>query len=176
MKPLLLIDVDGPLNCYAASNNTVNKHNRRNPDHQFRSHKLLGYKVWLSRWHGEELNKLADVFDLTWCTTWEHDANNLIGPKIGLPELPVIEFDKEWPLRSFSDQPDRVYYKTPTVVEYAAGRPFAWVDDEISAWDDKYVVGHHGGPAHLLKIDPSTGLTQEHFNTLASWATGLETS
>jgi hypothetical protein len=25
-------------------------------------------------------------------TTWEHESNEFIGPRIGLPELPVIEF------------------------------------------------------------------------------------
>lgn len=166
MKPLLMIDVDGPLNPYANSNNQLRK------GKQFHVYKLLGFKVWLSRWHGEELNKLADTFELTWCTTWEHDANSLIGPRIGLPELPVIEFDKTWKLPS---RGDGTYFKTHDVVKYAAGRPFAWVDDEISTHDDLYVAAFHDGPAKLLKIDPVTGLMAQDFDTLSDWAASLET-
>lgn len=161
-RPLLLIDVDGPLNPYARSNRQLRK------DPQFTLYKLLGFPVGLARGHGEELLKLADAFELTWCTTWEHEANRLIGPKIGLPDLPVIVFPK-----SLSDHDVRVYFKTPTVIEYAAGRPFAWVDDEISQWDDQYVNKHHDGPAKLMKIDPATGLTQWHFDQLAAWAARL---
>lgn len=169
-RPLLLIDVDGPLNP-DVSNNTMNKHNRQNPDRQFRSHRLAGYKVWLSRWHGEQLLALADRFELTWCTTWEHEANEWIGPHLGLPELPVIEFDKNWKLPS---RGDGTYFKTHDVVEYAAGRPFAWVDDQISEYDEKYVAERHNGPVRLLWINPAAGLRQPDFDTLASWAASLE--
>lgn len=167
-KPLLLIDVDGPLNPYAATPDTMNKFNRRNPDKRFEVHKLLNFKVRLTPWHGEELTKLADLYDLVWCTTWEHDANTMIGPRIGLPELPVITFPK-----TLTDHDARVYFKTPTVVEYATGRPFAWIDDEVSTWDSTYVEKHHDGPSNLMFVDPVTGLTNEHFNALTDWADTL---
>lgn len=163
--PLLLIDVDGPLNPYGNSNNQLRK------GKEFRLHKLHGFKVWLNRWHGEQLLKLADAFELVWCTTWEHDANALIGPRIGLPDLPVIEFDKTWHLPS---RGDGTYFKTHEVVEYAAGRSFAWVDDEITAYDEQYVTEHHDGHAKLLQISPVEGLRQPDFDTLAAWAAALE--
>jgi hypothetical protein len=31
-------------------------------------------------------------------------------------------------------------------VDYAGGRPFAWVDDEQSELDQTYVIAHHQGP------------------------------
>lgn len=174
-RPLLLIDVDGPLNPYVATPNTMNKFNRKNPDKRFEAHKLLNFKVRLTPWHGEELTRLADLYDLydlydlVWCTTWEHDANSLIAPRIGLTELPVIEFDKHrLPSRS-----DGTYFKTHNVVRYAAGRPFAWIDDEISTWDSTYVEKHHDGPSNLMFVDPVTGLTNEHFNALTDWADTL---
>lgn len=161
-RPLLLIDVDGPLNPYARSNRQLRK------DPAFTLYKLLGFPVGLARWHGEELLKLAEHYDLVWCTTWEHRANDLIGPKIGLPDLPVVEFPAS------PRKPDaRIYFKTPTVITYTAGRPFAWVDDEISQWDDQYIGEHHGGRSKLMKIDPVTGLTQEHFDELTAWAPTL---
>lgn len=169
-RPLLLIDVDGPLNPYASSHNTMNKRNRQaGVDRRFVLHRLLGYKVWLNKWHGHQLLTLADQFELTWCTTWEHDANVYIGPRLGLPELPVLEFDKK---RIGSD--DGTYFKTHEIVAFVAGRAFAWVDDEIGDKDQAYVTQHHHGPAKLLQIDPATGLTQDHFDTLATWAAALE--
>lgn len=168
-KPLLLIDVDGPLNPYARSNNQLRKtgSSKSNTpvEERFHLYKLLGFKVWLNRWHGEQLLTLADRFELAWCTTWEHNANSLIGPRIGLPKLPVIEFPD-----SPSKPSARIYFKTPYVIQYAAGRPFAWLDDEISSWDEKYIQQHHNGPALLLWVDPITGLQQTHFAELADWA------
>lgn len=161
-RPLLLIDVDGPLNPYAQSER------KKARDKVFTRYLMLCYKVWLRRWHGEELLKLAEVYDLVWCTTWEHNANKLIGPKIGLPDLPVIEFPAP------PSKPDaRLYFKTPTVVEYAAGRPFAWIDDEVTHWDVDYVGVCHDGPSFLLPVDPATGLLQDHFDRLAAWAASL---
>ena len=165
-RPLLLIDVDGPLNPYAASNNTINKFNRQNPARGYRTHKISGYKVRLARWHGTSLKALDHIFDLAWATTWEQQANTEIGPRIGLPDLPVI---------SFQDLPDQppvpgLYWKTSTIVDYCKGRPFAWVDDEISRIDEQYVTDRHHAPAKLLKINPATGLTPEHFDELEDWA------
>lgn len=161
-RPLLLIDVDGPLNPHARSNR------KKGREKIYTRYRLLGYDVWLWRWHGEELLKLADSYELVWCTTWEHQANELIGPKIGLPDLPVINFPAS------PSKPDaRLYFKTPTVIEYAAGRPFAWIDDEVTKWDIEYVETLHGGPAKLIPVDPGTGLTQTHFDQLAAWAASL---
>lgn len=159
-RPLLLIDVDGPLNPYASSGNQIRK------DKRYHRYRLLGFVVWLNRWHGAELKKLP--YDLVWCTTWGHDANNLIGPRIGLPKLPVIEFPE-----CLNDHDARVYFKTPTVIEYAAGRPFAWIDDEISKWDYEYIKKHHDGPSNVMYVDPCTGLTEHHFAALTEWADTL---
>jgi hypothetical protein len=163
-KPLLLIDVDGPLNPYA------NSHNQLRKGKVFHPYKLLGFKVWLSRWHGEELLKLADLYDLVWCTTWEHDANSLIGPRIGLPRLPVIEFNKTWKLPT---RADGTYFKTHEVAKWVTGRPFAWVDDEVSQWDDAFFQDVCEAPYLLRKIDPVVGLADEDFVALRAWAEGV---
>ncbi len=161
-RPLLLIDVDGPLNPYATSN----RQHRR--DKIYREYKLNGFHVWLNRAHGEQLIALADRFELTWCTTWEHDANTLIGPRIGLPQLPVLEFDKRRVIWRGGK-----YFKTHEIVAFAAGRSFAWIDDEITDVDREYVTAHHGGPALLHHVDPRLGLLPDDFDALAKWAAPL---
>lgn len=164
-KPFLLIDVDGPLNPYAGSNTQLRK------GKQYTMYTIQGFQVWLRRWHGEQLLALTDVFDLVWATTWEHQANTDIGPKIGLPELPVIEFAKRLP-----DVPPEpgLHWKTAVIAAYALAhnRPFAWVDDEVGVKDGIYFVKWCRDPFLTLKIDPITGLTDEHFTQLREWAEG----
>lgn len=162
-KPLLLIDVDGPLNPDRTSSGRRKGYTRHRmaPDGKT-------YTVYLNHGHGAELMHLP--YELIWATTWEHHANEWIGPHLGLPKLPVIEFDKTWPLPSRSDG---TYFKTHTIVEYAAGRPFAWIDDEISGHDTAYVEAHHPAPALLHRISPRDGLMVRDFNVLAEWAASL---
>lgn len=68
--------------------------------------------------------------------------------------------------------PDGTYWKTQYVVEYAAGRPFAWVDDEIGAPDREWVLRQGATEALLRWIDPGIGLLPPDFAALAAWADG----
>lgn len=180
MKPLLLIDVDGPLNPFDAPPHRrpagYSTH-RLKPDGWIAQHpgvpeqRVKPLRVWLNPAHGPALMSLP--FELVWATTWEHDANEWIGWRIGLPRelnLPVIEFGDQYVTR-----PDGTYVKTWRVVEYAAGRPFVWVDDQITDIDRAYVDRHHDGPALLHCVDPRKGLTDADFAVLADWAAGLTT-
>lgn len=168
-RPLLLIDVDGPLNPYAA------KPTQR-PE-GYTTHRMMTdswrargarkpLRVWLNPGHGPALTALP--YELAWCTTWLDEANEWIGPHLGLPVLPVVPFQELWSPRS-----DGTFWKTWDVVRWAEGRPFAWIDDEITDTDREYVAGVHQGPALLLTISPRTGLLPEHFEQLADWATNL---
>ncbi|MFD8078981.1 hypothetical protein ACFV3E_40780 [Streptomyces sp. NPDC059718] len=126
--------------------------------------------VWLNPAHGPAL--MALPFQLIWATTWEGEANDWIGWRIGLPrdvDLPFIAFGSQ----DQPPRPDGTYIKTWPIVEYAAGRPFAWIDDQIGEADHEYVAEHHGGPALLHEIDPDTGLTDADFRALAEWAESL---
>src|SRR5690349_9172578 len=82
-RPYLLLDVDGPLNPYRAK--MIPPGYALHDIHE-------GEKTWtllLSQQHGVELNALATSYELVWATTWEHGANRLIAPRLGLPDLPV---------------------------------------------------------------------------------------
>ncbi|WP_435601301.1 hypothetical protein [Streptomyces sp. C10-9-1] len=172
-RPALLLDVDGPLNPYGAPSH-------RRPD-GYTTHRLdpltgdgvtrwttlhrRPLRVWLNPGHGQELLRLG--YDLVWATTWVHEANTMIGPNVGLPELPYIAWGSE---QERSQVQPPLYWKTPFIVEWAAGRPFAWVDDEITDADREYVAQHHDGLALLHRVDPRLGLLHEDFIVLAAWA------
>lgn len=167
-KPLLFLDVDGPLNPWAAKPSRrpegYETHRMRPSGWQHPRQKPL--RVWLNPSHGPQL--LALPVELVWATTWAHEANEWIAPHIGLPSLPVVE----WP-ELHADRADGTYFKTWDLVEYAAGRPFAWVDDEIGAADRDFVTANHRGPALLHAVSPSLGLLDDDFSALAAWATSL---
>ncbi|GAA3957925.1 hypothetical protein Aau02nite_08250 [Amorphoplanes auranticolor] len=62
---------------------------------------------------------------------------------------------------------DGRHWKTAGLVRWAAGRPFLWIDDEITDADRRWVAAHHPGRALLHRVDPRTGLTDADFAVLA---------
>jgi hypothetical protein len=57
----------------------------------------------------------------------------------------------------------------PGLVEWAAGRPFAWVDDEVTEIDRAWVEAHHPGEALLHRVEAWQGLTDADFDVLHAW-------
>ncbi|MER6310956.1 hypothetical protein [Streptomyces sp. NPDC001657] len=162
--PLLFLDVDGPLNPWLAPPH------RRPRGYTALRMRPAGWepprpalRVWLNPDHGPLLMGLG--FRLVWATTWRTEANTWIAPVLGLPELPALD----WPEMHRRD-PDGVHWKTRHLVEAAAGRPFAWVDDEIGPPDLTWIARHHPGPALPHRVDPAGGLLPDDFATLRKWA------
>ncbi len=175
-----MLDADGPLNPYEAM-----------PDHRpdgYREHFLMPpswaaqeeiriaasprvreprpLPVWLNPGHGARLLSLP--FQLIWATTWEAEANEFISPLLGLPDLPYVAWETPRPV-----QRGRGCWKTSEIVAWAAGRPFAWVDDEITRADRDWVARHHAGPALLHRVDAESGLGADDFASLSAWAAEL---
>ncbi|GAA2385214.1 hypothetical protein Cme02nite_72040 [Catellatospora methionotrophica] len=113
--------------------------------------------------HGPQL--LALPYDLVWATTWTDEANEWIAPVLGLPELPVVD----WP-QPRSAVRDGVHWKTRRLVEWAGGRDFAWVDDEVSDADTAWIGAAHPGRALVHRVDARLGLRDGDFTALAAWA------
>jgi hypothetical protein len=154
--PLLFLDVDGPLLPFGGG--------RRS---ETRDADPYAHLARLD--HAVGLRLAALPCELVWATAWEDDANIEIATRIGLPRLPVVQ----WP--DSSDERERVdawfglHWKTRTLVDWAAGRPFAWVDDEITDADRAWVSANHPGQALLHHVESSRGLGDEDFATLGVW-------
>ncbi|MFI6350364.1 hypothetical protein [Streptomyces sp. NPDC050560] len=171
-RPLLFLDVDGPLNPYAArptrrppGYTTLRVPTARLPGPRLTARTL---RVRLNPRHGEAL--LACGYDLCWATTWMAAANTWIGPVLGLPPLPYVDFGDDLLARTA----DGVHWKTRALVAYADGRPFAWVDDEQSPGDRAHVAAHHRAPALLHHVSPRVGLRDHDFAALIDFANSLD--
>ncbi|MFC7245929.1 HAD domain-containing protein [Catellatospora aurea] len=158
-RPLLFLDVDGPLIPFGIP---VPAATTEPPLDD--AHPLLAR---LDPGHGRLLAALP--CDLVWATTWLDDANEVIAPRLGLPRLPVVD----WP-DDEDDSPGRVHWKTRGLVAWAAGRAFVWVDDELTDHDRDWVAAHHEGRALLHRVDPRRGLEAADFAAIRDWLAALE--
>lgn len=153
---LLFLDVDGPLlpfggNLPCGSPQTVGAPH-------------------LARLRLDAGPRLADLpCTLVWATAWLEDANTEIAPLLGLPDLPVLAWPEPTGAQEREDQWLGLRWKTRTLVTWAAGRPFAWVDDEITDADRDWVCAHHRGLSLLRSIEASRGLTDQDFAALNAW-------
>ncbi|WP_128432591.1 HAD domain-containing protein [Streptomyces cyaneus] len=119
---------------------------------------------------GVRLARLAAIgCELVWATTWMDDANDVVAPWLGLPPLPVVD----WPDEGVEPPlgPRGLTWKTRTIVAWAAGRPFVWVDDEVTDTDRAWVAAHHPAPALLHRVDHRYGLTARDFDVMEEWIT-----
>ena len=83
--------------------------------------------MWLQIGHGTQVSALAEHYERVRATTWKGEANDWTGRPPGLPEPPFID----WP-QMHGRAPRGTFGKTPYILRYAAGRPFAWIDDDIT--------------------------------------------
>jgi hypothetical protein len=159
--PLLLVDVDGPLNPWDVKPTQrpagYDTYYQTYYDEMRGKHSKL--RVWLNKSHGPMLEQWAknNGFELAWATTWQHEANTWIGPKIGLTEnWPVVEFDK-------ADLRNPNYWKFKAVEKFAEDRSLVWLDDDFKA--HKYagegfrLRRSRYANSSLYHVNPKVGLT-----------------
>lgn len=168
MRPMLVLDVDGPLN----------------PDRNWPREPLPGYatfrwktatrrgsgslayrrlpRVWLNPDHGRQLAALDA--DLVWGTSWNSLANQYIGPAIGLPVLPTIHVGEP----AWTERPGGLHWKAPALAKFRATAPMIWVDDECTPHDALWLSEHRGSPVMVYPVDPRVGLVPSDFEAIAA--------
>lgn len=168
-SPVLLLDVDGVINCFGNA---------------FLDDETKWWSVTLgsARYGGhvrvregvkENLARLAKVFEIVWCTAWEDEAHpyfkevfSLVGPDWRHVTFPgwasVVYPDRSWKLEWVSVWAEEV----------AGGQPIVWVDDDLHATEHEWAAVRTYSSARTvcLKTDPSYGLTTEITDAaLRSW-------
>jgi hypothetical protein len=120
---------------------------------------------------GPELGRrLAELpGELVWATAWEHGANEALAPRLGLPALPVVEWRVPTAEEDALDVFFGLHWKTQQIVEWAAGRDFAWADDECTTADWDWISAHHAGRALVHRVGSLAGLTGRDFAVLGQW-------
>lgn len=164
-KKAILLDVDGPLNPF----------NAKIPPEGYTTHRMHptgfeygnGLRVLLNPLHGLWLANLGA--EIIWATMWEHDANEWIGPHIGLPELAVIDWDDSCTWGS-----NGLHYKTKRIVTWMnknrKGVDFLWIDDECTKYDSKYIGQYSDAKGNIMRISPKTGITDNDMQMIELWA------
>jgi hypothetical protein len=110
--------------------------------------------VWLNLNHGRDLLRVAyeTGAELAWATNWHQMANQVVCQVLGLPQLPL------------ATSPPKP--KEQAVIEWTAGRPFVWLDDDESG--DVMPACQQAPNGAGVKVNPATGLTAANLQQAAN--------
>jgi HAD domain in Swiss Army Knife RNA repair proteins len=157
-RPLLLVDVDGVISLFGFDH-------RSPPPGRYQL--VDGITHFLSVSAGDYLRRLAEAFELAWCTGWEEKANEYLPLALGLAgPLPHVVFDP-------SERPAQAHWKLGAIDRHVdPTRPVAWIDD---AHDDGCLswAAARAAPTLLVTTDPAVGLTEAEVERLLAWAAEL---
>lgn len=158
--PVLFVDVDGVISLFGFPAHSP-------PPGRFQL--IEGIAHFLSATAGEHLRRLADSFELVWCTGWEEKAGEYLPAALTLADsYPHLTFDRN-PGRAHA------HWKLDAIERHAGARPLAWIDD---AHDDACTEwarerAERGMPTLLVTTVPAIGMTEQHVTALTSWSAAL---
>lgn len=167
-KPLLLVDIDGVLNCFGNLGASLVSFEQEFQAAAPGSERQFTIRVPMGTL--EHLQRLESVFEPVWCSTWEGAAHAEIGARIGINEWPHIAFDN---VRQPEGQ-GPFTWKLETVIKAAGERPLAWIDDELYTDAREWALGRNQStPTLLVPTRPEYGLEAAQVDILLAWAAAL---
>ncbi|WP_326811833.1 HAD domain-containing protein [Streptomyces scopuliridis] len=169
--PYLLLDVDGVLVPFpGADGSTPATHARHDvvPTGRSADNPVT---VWLDPAHGPMLMDKIGTGLVTpvWCTSWRQDATTLIGPLLGLPNLPYVELPRP---QITTSHPNGYLWKRDHVDAWLGDAPAVWIDDDFTSLDHAWAAERttRGAATLLIQPDPCAGLQAEHLAEAQAWA------
>ena len=152
MRPIILLDLDGVLNPFAAATCPDGYQERV----LFEGEGPERYAVA----HGAWITELAAAGELWWATGWGHHANERYLPLLGVEPLPFVVF----PPVPFEPE-----LKVPAVAELVRDRPAAWIDDNHPEAGRCWAAEREARTL-LVDIDPAVGWTRTDVDRVLEWA------
>jgi hypothetical protein len=157
-KPLLFVDIDGVISLFGFESD-------RRPAGRWVN--VDGMLHFLSAAAGGHLLRLAEAYELVWCSGWEDRANEHLPHALALPgPLPFLTF-----AQSPGDRGS--HWKLDAIDAHAGDRPLAWIDDAFNDACEGWAA-RRSAPTLLVPSEPPTGITAAHVAALEDWARRLK--
>lgn len=120
--------------------------------------------VWLNPEHGVWLSEVVDRgVELAWATSWGVRAADWIAPRLGLPQMPVIDVPNHGPAFGWSA-------KCGPISDWVADRPLAWLDDQFGGKEFGWAEDRHDGiPTLIVPVGAGEGLRRQHIDEVLAW-------
>lgn len=191
--PLVALDIDGVLNPlrdtddgvsgggYISHEVTLEAGSTYLPYLHGHGVESVSAQVLVSAEHGRWVRSLlAQGVEVAWATTWEHYANDVFGPLLGLPELPLAicyrqdvdgghHHPRMYGLGAVEWKAEALWNKYPD-------RPLVWIDDyasELVRFDMRGERIERGSPSLAIACDRKIGLTRTQMNEVNGWLLAL---
>lgn len=164
-KPILLVDVDGVLNCFGSLWSPEYEAEHFEPTRSYHNQ----FTIRVRKGTAGRLARLAEHFEMTWGTAWCEQAHPFFGEWLQLGEpWPHLNWTSAWIREGAS-------WKLPDIQRFAEERPtrpLAWIDDDIQGdayqWAEERVKA--GTPTLVVRTNPVDGLQDKHVEQLVFFA------
>ncbi len=183
-KPILLLDIDGVLNLFPS---WIDSYAVTRPVNV--TAVTVGentYRLSIPLDTADLIDQLAEGFDLRWYTMWNHNAP-VFAEAAGLRQsfghytcdyLRGRTVLTAWANNDPAELDVLMHTlwtpKTPLIPGYVGSRPFVWIDDDTSIYDDMWLSAQRGiGDFLIITTDSHVGMTQAHVNNALAWAQSL---